>query len=100
MKEHTNSYSIEDITAGESWGCEFTVRTWMNTASGEPADPPEQAPTELSDVQPGEWSSWGVIATRDTENQLLEVQDAQVDRTWIVPFSDARNIDRVEYAPE
>ena len=90
----------QDITAGEAWGCEFTVRTWMDRTTQQPCDPPEEAPTELSDVQPGEWHSWGVIAVRDLENQLLEVEDAQVSRTWIISFDDARNIDRVEYTSE
>lgn len=92
-----SNYTPEDITAGSAWGCEFRVRTWINTETGAIADPPDEPPTELSDVQPGEYSSWGVISIRDTESRLFEIQDAAAERSWVVPWDDCWNIDTVEF---
>ena len=96
----TTNYTPNDITAGSAWGCEFRVRTWLHTETSQPADPPTEAPTELSDVQPGEWCSWGVIAVRDLDSELFEIEDAQCDRKWVVPFRDCWNIDTVEYTDQ
>ena len=54
----------------------------------------------LSDVPlkgPGVYESLGVIKIRDTEQQLVELEDTQTGRTFVVPWEDCWDVDTVEW---
>lgn len=87
----------EDLEPGKSYGCKFTLRTYLDEnkeplATSSVPDNPEQ-------WQLGEWRSWGLIARRDTQNRLFEVKDQNCMRTWTISFDDVYDIDVAEYTP-
>lgn len=94
MTKHT----IESITAGESWGCKFRIKTWVDEQTGQPVEVRNLQPGQpVQGATPGDWESIGIIKTRDTKSQLVELIDTHTDRTWTVPFADCWDIDRVEF---
>lgn len=88
---------IKDITVGESWGCRFRVRTFVD---------PEGKPVSTRNIplggkvpgEPGTYEGWGVISKRDTQRRLVEIEDAEMqNQTWVVSWDDTWAVDRVEY---
>lgn len=91
-------YTIETITAGETWACRFKIKTWLDK-DGNPVAVKNLQPGEpVKGAKPGDWESLGLIQKRDVNSQLVELQDTVVDRTWVVPFHDCWAIDRAELA--
>ena len=83
---------IEDITPGNSYACKFRVETMLDTM-GRPAP-------NLSDVPlkgPGVYEGFGVLHTRDTESELVEVKDETSGKMFVVPFADIWDVDEVEW---
>ncbi len=87
---------MEDITAGESWGCRFRVRTLIDP-KGKPVNTTHVPPGTRIDAEPGFWESIGSIEIRDVDNRLVQVVDHELGRTWHVSWDDCWDIDRVEY---
>lgn len=80
----------EDITPGETWACKYkTVR--MLDDNGKPVV--NQRPGDTA-AGPGEWTSLGVIVTRDREARRLEVRDLHDATTHVIDYGDAWDIDR------
>ena len=83
---------IRDITPGESYACRFRVTTMLDTL-GRPAP-------NLSDVPlkgPGVYEGFGVLYTRDTEQELVELKDETSGKMFVVPFADIWDVDTVEW---
>ena len=83
---------IRDVEVGKSYACKFRA-TVMLDELGRPAP-------NLSDVPlagPGEYESLGVIKVRDTEQELVELEDTKTSRTFVVPWEDIWDIDTVEW---
>lgn len=87
--------TADDIQPGNSYGCKFRTKTYLDP-NGKPTDL-SQLPKNPADVKIGDWISWGLIAKRDSRNQLLEIKDQQITRTWILHYSDVWDIDLAEY---
>jgi hypothetical protein len=88
---------VQDIVAGESWGCRFRVTTFIDE-QGKPVNTRNTPLGGKIKGAPGEYASWGVIKTRDTENRLLVVEDQQLKgREWTVAWDNVWDVDRVEY---
>lgn len=91
---------IEDITTGESWGCKFKVRTFIDE-QGQPVNTKNIPLGGKVPGNPGWYESVGSIALRDAKNKLVEVIDHQLpDRKWTVNWADCWDIDRVEYSED
>ena len=83
---------IRDITPGESYACKFRVTTMLDTM-GRPAP-------NLSDVPlkgPGVYEGFGVLHTRDTEQELVELKDETSGKMFVVPYADIWDVDVVEW---
>ncbi len=91
---------MQDITAGESWGCRFRVRTFVNE-QGIPVDTRFIPPGSKVPGNPGDYEGVGSISKRDINNRLVEIVDHKIpNRTWTVKWDDCWDIDRVEYAED
>ena len=91
--------TMQDITAGESWGCRFRVRTLVSP-EGKPVDTRNVAPGTKVNGEPGFWESVGSIEIRDVDNRLVQIVDHELNRTWTVSWDDCWDIDRVEYTED
>lgn len=93
------TYTIQDCTPGTSWAARFRVTTWLDL-DGNPTAPPQglelgQTP---DNARIGEYTSLGVISTRDLEHQLVRVQDTASTHEFVVDSTDIWDIDTVEWA--
>lgn len=94
-----SKYSLDDITAGESWGCRFRIQTMLDD-QGVPLDTKRLQPGEIAPGVPGVYESIGVIRVRDSGSQQLLVLDTQTPREFVVAYADVWDIDRVEYSAD
>jgi hypothetical protein len=88
--------NIEDIEPGNSYACNFKVRTFVDE-NGDPIDTSQLSVGESVPGMPGEYTGFGVIVTRDTNNRLVELWDETCKRNWIVSWENLSNIDKVEW---
>lgn len=88
----------EQLEPGKSYACKFRIKTYVNE-QGEPMEIAD-LPQEPHLLKTGVWVSWGVIARRDTANRLLEVEDQQTERTWILNWDEVWDIDTAQYGKE
>ena len=87
----------KDITPGESYACRFRVTTFTND-QGEVVDTRHLQPGEtVPNGKPNTYQGFGVIQTRDTQRELLEIWDNTNTRTWVVSYRDVWDIDTVEW---
>lgn len=87
---------IKDITPGESWACEFTVTTWLDSR-GQPQPAPQLQPGEATQLEPGEYTSVGIITVRDLSSGLVRLQDTKSACEFTVRTDQISRIDRVEW---
>jgi hypothetical protein len=85
----------EDLEPGKSYACKFRVRTYL-TDNNTPLDT-SSIPQDPSEWLLGEWESWGLIARRDSQARLLEVNDENCTRTWTLSYDDVWDIDVAYY---
>ena len=82
---------MESLEEGKSYACKFKTRVMLDDLN---------RPAGLSDVPlkgPGDYESLGVIKTRDKEARLVELEDTQSRRVFVVSFDDCWDIDDVEW---
>jgi hypothetical protein len=82
--------NIQDIIPGESYACKFRVETMLDTL-GRPA--PNLSDTPLAGTK--SYQGLGVITARDTEQQLVELQDTLSKKLFVVPYTDIWDVDTV-----
>jgi len=90
--------NIRDIPAGESWGCRYRVSTFLDD-QGKPI----QARLQLGESHPGVpgiWEGIGVIQVRDTERELVQLQDVETLAQYTVRFEDVWDCDTIEWIEE
>jgi hypothetical protein len=85
-----------DITVGESWGCKYRI-TKMLDKEGKPVTNLQIGETAAG---PGAVEGIAVIVKRDSEKQLLELQDIVTKEIHIVAFADVWDIDRAVYVED
>ena len=86
----------QDIRAGGSYACYYTLRNIPLDEYGRPGG--LLSMSDLPVKSTGDWEGFGIICTRDTEQELLEVYDEKLKRKFVVAYADVRDIDTVEYA--
>lgn len=86
---------IADIIPGNSYACKFRVETMLDTL-GRPA--PNLADVPVKGV--GVYEGLGILLNRDTENQLVRLQDQQSRKTFVVAYADIWDVDTVEWVDE
>ena len=86
----------QDIEPGKSYACYFTVRDIPLDEYDRPGG--LYSMSDLPIARTGDYEGFGSITTRDTEQELFEIHDHKLNRTWIVPWRDTRDIDVAEYA--
>ncbi len=87
---------IKDITVGNSWACRFKTTTFLDT-DGEPVVAPKLEQGEAHPGTPGEYTSVGIILTRDVVNQRVKVKDTHSTHTFTVEWSDCWDCDLIEW---
>lgn len=85
-----------DIEPGRSYACYYTVRDIPLDEYGRPGG--LLSMSDLPIKRTGDWEGFALIQTRDTEQQLFELWDTELKRTFVVPFEDTRDIDLAELA--
>jgi hypothetical protein len=88
--------NIADIEPGKSYACKFVVKTFVDV-NNNPVDTSQLTVGEKVPGVPGNYNGFGIIITRDTVNQLVEIWDEQQQRTWIVAWADINDVDSVEW---
>ncbi len=91
---------MKDITPGESWGCKFKVRTFVDE-QGQPVSTRNIPLGGKVPGTPGWYKGVGSIALRDVKNRMVEIVDHTIpNRKWTVSWDDCWDIDRVEYTED
>jgi len=85
-------YDIKDIKPGNPYACKFKVKTMLDQL-GRPA--PNLSDTPLKGQ--GMYEGFGVLLQRDTEQELVKIQDEKSKKEFVVPFSDIWDVDDVEW---
>lgn len=85
-----------EITEGEAWGCRYRVTRMLN----EDGNPVKNLQVGQTAAGPGSVEGVAIIKTRDTKNERLEVVDVETKETFVVPFVDVWDIDRVYLSDE
>lgn len=84
-------YKMEELEVGKSYACKFKTTVMLDVFD---------RPVGLSDVPvkgPGEYQGLGVIKVRDVNSRLVELQDVESSRLFVVKFEDCWDIDEVEW---
>ena len=84
----------QDIVPGQSYACYYTLRDIPLDKWNRPG-----GLLSLADVpihRTGDWEGFGVIQTRDTQQELFEIWDTELKRTFVVAWQDCRDIDVAE----
>ena len=88
--------NIQDLKTGHSYACKYRTTTWLDEqGTAQPA--PRLQPGESTNLQPGEYTSIGVIQIRDLERGLVQVQDTQSECAHTVSINDIWDIDTIEW---
>jgi hypothetical protein len=86
---------ILDIKEGDSYACKFKVDVML--------DMNDNPHPNLSDTPlkgPGVYEGLGVLLKRDTKTKLVELQDEETKKIFIVPFTDIWDIDTVDWVDD
>jgi hypothetical protein len=87
---------IQDIPAGESWGCRFRTTTFLDN-DGTPVEAQNIQLGQPHPGKPGVYESIGVIQVRDLENQRVQLQCVETLRQFTVGFDDCWDVDTIEW---
>lgn len=82
---------IKDIQAGSSYACYYKI-VEMTDEQGLPVEPDSPRADKLRARE-----GFGVIKTRDTEKQLVEIIDTETKNTVVVGWDQCWGIDEVEW---
>ena len=86
---------IQNITPGESYACHFRTQTMLDTL-GRPA--PNLSDTPIKG--PGEYTGFGVLTVRDSDNRMVKILDQKSGKEFAVSWDDIWDIDTVEWADD
>lgn len=91
-----NKLTPFDVVEGEAWGCRYRVTRMLD----EDGNPVKNLQVGQTAAGPGPVEGVAIIKTRDTTNERLEVVDMETKETFVVPFVDVWDIDRVYLSDE
>lgn len=90
-------HTIDQIPAGESWACTYTITAWLDSA-GKPVQTPRNLqPGQAHPGTPGEYTGVGVLQIRDRNTQLVQLWDPELNRSVTVHYDNTRDWDTVEW---
>lgn len=87
--------TLDDLPAGTSWATRFKTTTFL--LDGVPITAHNLAIGERHPGTPGEYEGLGVITTRDSAKQMLEVIDTESQQRFTVRYADCWDWDEVEW---
>lgn len=87
---------IKDIEPGNSYACKFRLKNIPLDKYGRPGGLASLA--DLPIERYGDYESIGVLKTRDSQKELVEVIDEKGGKTHVVPFADIWDIDVAEFS--
>jgi hypothetical protein len=70
----STQFSFSDIEAGKSYACRFLIREGLATTE-----------------------KFGIIKTRDSEHELVEIIEVDSEETYVVKWDDCWDLDEVEW---
>lgn len=81
---------IRDVCTGNSYACKFRVDVWVDE---------HDQPTLTAEQVRGTstYEGFGVLTTRDVEQELVIVVDEHTGFEFVVPWSDIWDVDTVEW---
>lgn len=85
--------NMEELEIGNSYACRFRATAVLN-AQGEPVSPLEMLE---GTAEPQTYEGLGVIKIRDTEQRLVELEDVDSGRMFVVSWDDCWDIDTVTW---
>ncbi|MGY8864692.1 MAG: hypothetical protein ACKVJK_03575 [Methylophagaceae bacterium] len=85
---------IRDIVPGQSYACKFRVETMLDEMDRIPG----LSDTPLKGV--GTYEGFGVLMTRDTKQELVEVEDQETKRTFVCTYDDIWDVDEVVWTKD
>lgn len=85
-----------DIQAGNSYACYYTLRDIPLDQYGRPGG--LYSMSDLPIQRTGNYEGFGIVVTRDTAQELLEVYDEELKRKFVVAYADVRDCDTVTYS--
>ena len=85
---------IRDIVPGQSYACKFRVETMLDELGRIPG----LSDTPLKGV--GTYEGFGVLMTRDTKQELVEVEDQETKRTFVCTYDDIWDVDEVVWTKD
>lgn len=90
---------IRDVPTGESWGCRFRITTFLDD-QGAPVSATNLQMGQAHPGTPGEYTGIGVIQVRDTERELVQLQDVATLEQHTVSFADIWDLDTIEWVED
>jgi len=85
---------IRDIVPGQSYACKFRVETMLDEMDRIPG----LSDTPLKGV--GTYEGFGVLMTRDTKQELVEVEDQETKRTFVCAYDEIWDVDEVVWTKD
>ena len=85
---------IRDIVPVKSYACKFRVETMLDEMDRIPG----LSDTPLKGV--GTYEGFGVLMTRDTKQELVEVEDQETKRTFVCTYDDIWDVDEVVWTKD
>lgn len=89
------SKTINDIPQGESWATKFRTTTFVR--DGVPVVANNLALGEAHPGEPKLYEGLGIIKTRDTARELLELIDTQSQQQFTVSYADCWAWEPIEW---
>lgn len=90
---------IRDVPTGESWGCRYKIRTFVDD-QGTPVQAQNLQVGQSHPGTPGEYTGIGVIQVRDIERELVQLQDVETLQQHTVSFADIWDLDTIEWVED
>lgn len=79
----------QDIAPGQSYGCKFKLDTVLDELDNPVTD------QKQTKHHAGIYTGFGVIRTRDLEQQLFLIVDLELGEEFVVPWQDTWDIDEI-----
>lgn len=83
---------ISDIEPGKSYACYFRTAELVDADGKSILDPQGQTAAKMM-----QRDLFGVIKTRDLQQQLVEIVEQETGKTYVVGWEDCWGIDQVEW---
>ena len=88
--------NLEELEPGQAWACRFKTVTFLD-AQGLPVITPNLQQGQAHPGTPGEYTSLGIVLTRDIANQRVRIQDTASDQVFVVDWSNCWAADSIQW---